>query len=84
MLIGIEACGTAHYWARELSTLGHDVRLMPPAYVKPYVKRQKNDAAGAEARCPFGLIRFEVSSGPARAPDNEAQPFHTGADDDHR
>ncbi|WCK69532.1 IS110 family transposase (plasmid) [Agrobacterium tumefaciens] len=49
--IGIEACGTAHYWARELSALGHDVRLMPPAYVKPYVKRQKNDAADAEAIC---------------------------------
>lgn len=50
-IIGIEACGTAHYWARELSALGHDVRLMPPAYVKPYVKRQKNDAADAEAIC---------------------------------
>jgi hypothetical protein len=37
-LVGMEACGTAHYWARELSALGHDVRLMPPAYVKPYVK----------------------------------------------
>lgn len=42
-LIGMEACGTAHYWARELSALGHDVRLMPPAYVKPYVKRQKRN-----------------------------------------
>lgn len=50
-LIGMEACGTAHYWARELSALGHDVRLMPPAYVKPYVKRQKNDVADAEAIC---------------------------------
>ena len=50
-IIGIEACGTAHYWARELFALGHDVRLMPPAYVKPYVKRQKNDAADAEAIC---------------------------------
>lgn len=50
-LIGIEACGTSHYWARELSALGHDVRLMPPAYVKPYVKRQKNDAADAEVIC---------------------------------
>ena len=50
-LIGIEACGTAHYWARQLSAFGHDVRLMPPAYVKPYVKRQKNDAADAEAIC---------------------------------
>ena len=50
-LIGIEACATAHYWARELTALGHEVRLMPPAYVKPYVKRQKNDAADAEAIC---------------------------------
>jgi transposase len=48
-LVGIEACATAHYWARELSRLGHTVRLMPPSYVKPYVKRQKNDAADAEA-----------------------------------
>lgn len=50
-LIGIEACATAHYWARELIKLGHQVRLMPPSYVKPYVKRQKNDAADAEAIC---------------------------------
>lgn len=50
-LIGMEACSTAHYWARELAMLGHEVRLMPPAYVKPYVKRQKNDAADAEAIC---------------------------------
>ena len=49
--IGIEACATGHYWARELSALGHDVKLMPPAYVKPYVKRQKNDMADAEAIC---------------------------------
>ncbi|QEL26960.1 IS110 family transposase (plasmid) [Bosea sp. F3-2] len=50
-LIGIEACATAHHWARELIKLGHQVRLMPPSYVKPYVKRQKNDAADAEAIC---------------------------------
>jgi transposase len=50
-LIGMEACPTSHHWARELRALGHDVRLMPPAYVKPYVKRQKNDAADAEAIC---------------------------------
>jgi transposase len=50
-LIGIEACATSHYWARELQALGHRVRLMPPAYVRPYVKRQKNDASDAEAIC---------------------------------
>ena len=49
--IGIEACASGHYWARELGALGHDVRLMAPSYVKPYVKRQKNDAADAEAIC---------------------------------
>ena len=48
-LVGIEACHTAHYWGREISALGHDVRLMPPQFVKPYVKRQKNDAADAKA-----------------------------------
>jgi len=50
-LVGIEACGTSHHWARELIRLGHEVRLMPPAYVKPYVKRGKTDAADAEAIC---------------------------------
>ena len=50
-LIGMEACATAHYWARELSALGHEVRLMPPSYVKAYLRRQKNDAADAEAIC---------------------------------
>ena len=50
-LIGMEACGTAHYWGRELSSLAHDVRLMPAAYVKPYVKRGKNDEVDAEAIC---------------------------------
>lgn len=48
-LIAMEACGTAHYWARELVSYGHEVRLIPPIYVKPFVKRQKNDAADAEA-----------------------------------
>ena len=50
-LVGIEACGSAHHWSRELQALGHTVRLMPPAYVKPYVKRHKNDATDAEAIC---------------------------------
>lgn len=50
-LVGIEACATAHHWARVLRDLGHTVKLMPPAYVKPYVKSQKNDAADAEAIC---------------------------------
>ncbi len=50
-LVGMEACASAHYWGRELMKLGHDVRLMPPAYVKPYVKRGKTDAADAEAIC---------------------------------
>ncbi len=50
-LVGIEACATSHYWAREIGALGHEVRIMPAAYVKPYVKRNKNDAADAEAIC---------------------------------
>src|SRR3989454_9193914 len=50
-LVGMEACASAHYWARELRKLGHKVRLMPAKDVKPYVKRQKNDAADAEAIC---------------------------------
>ena len=50
-LIGMEACATAHYWARELTKLGHQVRLMPAKDVKAYVKRNKNDAADAEAIC---------------------------------
>ena len=50
-LIALEACGGAHHWARELMKLGHEVRLIAPAYVKPFVKRQKNDAADAEAIC---------------------------------
>jgi len=50
-LIGMEACATAHHWARELSKLGHEVKLIPPSYVKAYVKRQKNDAADAAAIC---------------------------------
>ena len=58
-LVGIEACASSHHWSRELHALGHIVRLMPPAYVKPYVKRHKNDATDAEAICAFASdVRF--------------------------
>ena len=50
-IVVMEACGSAHYWAREISSLGHEVKLIAPQYVKPFVKRQKNDAADAEAVC---------------------------------
>jgi len=50
-LVAMEACASAHYWAREIGALGHEIRLIPPAYVKPFVKRQKNDMADAEAIC---------------------------------
>ena len=64
-LVGMEACATAHFWARELRALGHDVRLMPAQYVKAYLRRGKNDAADAAAICEavtrpsmrFGLYR---------------------------
>ena len=50
-VVAMEACASAHYWAREIAALGHEIRLIPPAYVKPFVKRQKNDMADAEAIC---------------------------------
>ena len=50
-LVGLEASGSAHHWARELIELGHEARMMPPAYVKPYIRRQKNDASDAAAIC---------------------------------
>lgn len=69
-LIGIEARATGHHWARELIKLGHQVRLMPPSYVKPYVKRQKNDAANAEAICEAVTrltVRFVEVKSPRRS-----------------
>ena len=69
--IGIEACSTAHYWARELTALGHSVRLMPPAYVKPYVKRGKNDAADAEAICE-AVTRPTMRFVPAKSAEQQA------------
>jgi len=83
-LVGIEACATAHHWARKLSVLGHEVRLMPPAYVKAYVRRQKNDAADAEAICEAVTrprMRFaEVESPDSRGP----APRALGAGDTSR
>ena len=70
-LVGIEACGTSHYWARELIKLGHEVRLMPPAYVKPYVKRGKTDAADAEAVCE-AVTRPTMRFVPVKSPEQQA------------
>jgi len=70
-VVGIEACGSSHHWSRELQALGHAVRLMPPAYVKPYVKRQKNDAADAEAICE-AVQRPSMRFVPTKTPDQQA------------
>jgi transposase len=70
-LIGLEACGAAHHWARVLQALGHEVRLLPPQYVKPYVKRGKNDAADAEAICE-AMSRPSMRFVPVRSRENQA------------
>src|SRR5471032_2213573 len=70
-LIGIEACASSHHWSRELKALGHSVRLMPPAYVKPYVKRQKNDAADAEAICE-AVTRANMRFVPTKTPEQQS------------
>lgn len=70
-IVGIEACASSHHWARELTALGHEVKLMPPAYVKPYVKRQKNDAADAEAICE-AVQRPNMRFVPIKQPEQQA------------
>jgi pyruvate dehydrogenase (quinone) len=70
-LVGIEACASSHHWSRELQTLGHTVRLMPPAYVKPYVKRQKNDMADAEAICE-AVTRANMRFVPTKTPEQQS------------
>src|SRR3712207_1051737 len=70
-LVGMEACATAHHWGRELRALGHDVRLIPPAYVKPYVARQKNDAADAAAICE-AVTRPSVRTTPIKTAEQQA------------
>lgn len=68
---GIEACGSAHHWARELVRLGHEVRLIPPSYVKPYVKHQKNDMADAEAICE-AVTRPAMRFVPVKSPEQQS------------
>ena len=70
-LVGIEACASSHYWSRELHALGHSVRLMPPAYVRPYVKRQKNDMADAEAICE-AVTRANMRFVPTKTPEQQS------------
>src|SRR5258708_30977937 len=73
-LVGMEACGSAHHWARELIKLGHDARMMPPAYVKPYVRRQKNDASDAAAICE-AVTRPSMRFVAVRSLENQAVPI---------
>src|SRR5271154_3422237 len=70
-LVGIEACASSHHWSRELQALGHTVQLMPPAYVKPYVKRNKNDAADAEAICE-AVTRANMRFVPTKTPEQQS------------
>src|SRR5256714_7313352 len=70
-VVGIEACASSHYWSRELQALGHTARTMPPAYVKPYVKRQKNDATDAEAICE-AVTRANMRFVPTKTPEQQS------------
>ena len=76
-LVGIEACASSHHWSRELKVLGHTVRLMPPAYVKPYVKRQKNDTADAEAICE-AVTRANMRFVATKTPEQQSGPIARG------
>jgi len=78
--IGLEACGGAHYWAREMAVLGHEVVLLPPQYVKPYVKRNKNDAADAEAICE-AMSRPTMRFVPVKTADQQAALMLVGTRD---
>jgi transposase len=69
--IGIEACAASHHWSRQLQALGHTVRLMPPAHVKPYVKRQRNDATDAEAICE-AVTRVNMRFVPTKTPEQQS------------
>jgi transposase len=69
--VGMEACGSAHYWARKLQALGHTVQLIPPQYVKPFVKRNKNDAADAAAICE-AMMRPDMPGVPVKNADQQA------------
>ncbi len=71
-VVAMEACGTAHYWGREMERLGHDVRLIPPIYVKPFVKRQKNDMADAEA-ITEAAMRPTMRTVSVKSPDQQAR-----------
>jgi transposase len=70
-LIGMEACASSHPWARQIAALGHEARLIPPAYVKPYVKRHKNDAADAEAICE-AATRPSMRFVPVKSPEQQS------------
>lgn len=78
--VGIEACGGAHYWARELQALGHEAVLLPPQYVKPYVQRNKNDAADAEAICE-AMSRPRMRFVPVKTAEQEAAQMLMGTRD---
>src|SRR5206468_4255719 len=81
--VALEACGSAHYWGREIAKLGHTVRLIAPAYVKPFVKRQKNDMADAEAICEAAqrpTMRFVALKSANQQAAAVDQPGHRGCD----